>query len=129
MMDTGNIKININVFGVVSLEGLVIRHLAPLSTDAILNKLPIITRGRFSFGGKKYWTLPEIGIRKGLNSKTAREDVKAGEMVYSPKADEFIICLEDQEMPNKVNIVGKIISSNLNDLLKARNGLNTKISR
>ena len=58
MTDQGQISIKIELFGIGALEGHFIRHIAPFSADAIINKLPIILRGRFSFGSKKYWTLP-----------------------------------------------------------------------
>ncbi|MHA1688174.1 MAG: cyclophilin-like fold protein [Promethearchaeota archaeon] len=128
MEDKGKILILITLFGIGTLKGYVIRHLAPLSADALLNHLPLVLRGRFSFGSKKYWSLPGIGIRKGLNSKTARTEVEAGEIVYYPKSDELIFCIETLEMPDKVNIIGKI-QDDLSLLLKAKNGLNTKISR
>ncbi len=127
MTDQGQIPIKIELFGIGALEGHLIRHIAPFSADAIINKLPIILRGRFSFGSKKYWTLPGIEIYKGLNPKSVSE-VKEGDIVYNPKNDELIIINEALEMSNKVNIVGKVMS-NLELLLKARNGLNTKILR
>ncbi|MCK4686910.1 MAG: hypothetical protein KAT66_02175 [Candidatus Lokiarchaeota archaeon] len=127
MTDQGQISIKIELFGIGALEGHLIRHIAPFSADAIINKLPIILRGRFSFGSKKYWTLPGIEIYKGLNRKSVSE-VKEGDIVYNPKNDELIITIEALEMSNKVNIVGKVMS-NLELLLKARNGLNTKILR
>lgn len=127
MTDQGQIPIKIELFGIGALEGHLIRHIAPFSADAIINKLPIILRGRFSFGSKKYWTLPGIEIYKGLNPKSVSE-VKEGDIVYNPKNDELIIINEALEMANKVNIVGKVMS-NLELLLKARNGLNTKILR
>lgn len=127
MTDQGQIPIKIELFGIGTLEGHLIRHIAPFSADAIINKLPIILRGRFSFGSKKYWTLPGIEIYKGLNPKSVSE-VKEGDIVYNPKNDELIITIEALEMSNKVNIVGKVMS-NLELLLKARNGLNTKILR
>ncbi|MFX0041445.1 MAG: hypothetical protein ACFE8L_00910 [Candidatus Hodarchaeota archaeon] len=127
MSDQGQIPIKIELFGIGSLEGHIIRHIAPLSADVILNKMPIILRGRFSFGSKKYWTLPGIEIYKGLNPKSVSE-VKEGDIVYNPKSDELIIIIEALEMSNKVNIVGKVVR-NLKLLLKARNGLTTKILR
>lgn len=127
MKDQGQIPIKIELFGIGNLEGIIIRYIAPLSADAIINKMPIILRGRFSFGSKKYWTLPGIEIYKGLNPKSVSE-VKEGDIVYNPKTDELIIIIETLEMLNKVNIVGKVIS-NLELLLKARNGLRTKILR
>jgi hypothetical protein len=120
-----SIQIKIELFGIGTLEGSIIRHIAPLTADAIISKLPLILRGRFSFGSKNYWTLPGVEIYKGPNSKSTNI-VKKGEIFYNPKTDELLIVLEDIEMPNKVNKIGKV-DSNLEMLLEARNGLNTKI--
>ncbi|MFW9896251.1 MAG: hypothetical protein ACFFD7_10645 [Candidatus Thorarchaeota archaeon] len=125
--DTGLLPIKIELFGIGTLEGHIIRHIAPISADAIINKLPIVLRGRFSFGSKKYWTLPGLGIYKGTNSKSSSE-VEGGDIIYNPKTDEIIFVIEPHQMPNRVNKVGKI-NTNLVLLLNARNGLNTKISR
>ncbi|MFX1523748.1 MAG: hypothetical protein ACFFCC_09610 [Promethearchaeota archaeon] len=125
--DTGLLPIKIELFGIGTLEGHIIRHIAPLSADAIINKLPIVLKGRFSFGSKKYWTLPGLGIYKGTNSKSSNE-VEGGDIIYNPKTDEIIFVIEPHQMPNRVNKVGKI-NTNLDLLLNARNGLNTKISR
>jgi uncharacterized protein YjiK len=89
--------------------------------------LPLILRGRFNFGGKEYWTLPGVKIFKGTNPKSIKS-VKKGDIIYNPKSDELIIMIEDYEMLNKVNKLGEV-SSNLQILLKANNGLNTKILR
>ncbi|MFX1408965.1 MAG: hypothetical protein ACFFA6_01325 [Promethearchaeota archaeon] len=125
MSDQGQIPIKIELFGIGILEGHIIRHINPLSADAIINKMPIILRGRFSFGSKKYWTLPGLEIFKGPNPKSSL-DAKEGDIIYNPKTDELIIIIESLEMPNKVNKVGKV-TNNLGLLLKARNGLTTKI--
>jgi len=127
MSDTGLVPIKIELFGIGILEGNIIRHIAPLSADAIIDKLPFVLRGRFSFGTKHYWTLPGLEIYKGTNPKSTNI-VEKGDIVYNPKTDEFIIILENFQMPNKVNKIGKV-SSNLELLLKARNGLNTKITK
>jgi hypothetical protein len=122
-----SIKIKIDLFGIGAINGDLLRYYAPLSTDAIINKLPIILRGRFSFGSKTYWTLPGVGVHKGHNPKSIKI-VEKGDIIYNPKTDELIILLENTEMPNKVNKIGKV-SDNLEILLKAKNGLNTKISK
>ena len=124
-MSEGDISIRIEIFGVGNVEGLIIRHLGPISADIILSKMPFVLRGRFSFGSKNYWTLP-IGIRKGPDSK-ATKNIEKGDIVYSPKTDEMIIMLETTEMPNKVNKIGKI-TANIELFQKATNGMNTKIS-
>lgn len=126
-MSQADIPISIQLFGIGKLKGKIIRHLSPLSSDAILDKLPLVLRGRFSFGSKKYWTLPGIEIYKGLNARADNEREK-GDIVYNPKTDELMFLLEDQTLPNKVNKIGEI-ENNLGLILKARNGLNTKIKR
>ncbi len=121
-----DIPIKIEIFGITILNGFIDRIYAPLSADAILEKMPFVMRGRFSFGSKKYWTLPGVGLREGTNPKSVK-DVEKGELVYNPKTDELIIIIENLEMPNKVNKVGKIEIND--DILNARNGLTTKISK
>ena len=125
--DSGIVAIEIELFGIGILEGEIIRHITPLSADAIIDKLPLNRRGRFSFGSKNYWTLPDLGIFKGPNPKSLKE-VEKGDIIYNPKTDELIILLEKMMMPNKVNKVGKV-NSNLELLLKARNGLNMAIKK
>ncbi len=68
-----------------------------------------------------------MGIHKGSNSKSIKE-VQKGDIIYNPKTDEIIIVIENLQMPNNVNKVGEV-NSNLELLLNARNGLNTKISK
>jgi len=122
-----SVPIKIDLFGIGTIEGNIIRHIAPLTADAIINKLPIVLRGRFSFGSKRYWTLPGVEIFKGTNPKSII-NVDKGDILYNPKTDELIIALEDIEMSNKVNKIGKV-DANLEILGQARNGLNTKISK
>ena len=125
-MSGGDIPIKIEIFGVANLEGYIDRIFAPLSADAILEKMPFALRGRFSFGSKKYWTLLGLGLREGTNPKSI-DIVEKGDLVYNPKTDEFIIVIESNvELSNRVNKVGKI-TSNLDSVSNARNGLNTKI--
>lgn len=125
-MSGGDIPIKIEIFGVTNLEGYIDRIFAPLSADSVLEKMPFALRGRFSFGSKKYWTLLGLGLREGTNPKSISIGEK-GDIVYNPKTDELIFVLENNiELPNKVNKVGKI-TSNLDSVSNARNGLNTKI--
>jgi hypothetical protein len=126
MSDSGDIAIKIELYGIGIIKAIFIRHLSPLSTDAILDKMPFNMRGRFNFGSKDYWSFPGIEIFKGLNPKSVKI-AKKGDIVYNPKSDELMILLVDREMSFKVNIIGKVIE-NIDLFLKARNGLNTKFS-
>ncbi|KKK43473.1 hypothetical protein LCGC14_0404910 [marine sediment metagenome] len=125
--DVGLIPITIELFSIGQIDGHIIRYIAPHSADAIIDKMPFVLRGRFNFGPKKYWTLLGLDIHKGPNQKSSR-DVERGDIVYNPKTDELIIIIENIEMPNKVNLIGKV-SSNLELLLDAKNGLKTKIHK
>ncbi len=120
-------KIKIDLFGIGTITGEMIRFSAPLSADAIINKLPIVLRGRFSFGSKLYWTLPGVEIYKGPNPKS-KKNVEKGDIIYDPKSDEIIFILENTELQSKVNKIGKV-TENLEFFLQANNGLNTKISK
>ena len=122
-----SVPINIEVYGIGTLSGVIMRYICPISADAIHDKIPFTMRGRFNFGAKKYWMLPNIGIKKGPNLTKSTPDVKKGDIIYNPKTDELIFVLEKLTMPNKVNKIGEI-KSNLEIILQARNGLNTKIS-
>ena len=125
MSGLGDIPIKIEIQGIGIIDGVIIRFLGPISADAILEKMPLILRGRFGFSSKNKWTLSGVGIRKGPDSK-ARKDVEKGDIVYNPKADEIVIIIESHEMPNKINRIGKI-TENLDLLNSARNGLNCRI--
>ena len=127
MSDSGIIPIKIDLFGIGSVFANIIRHHAPFSADAVLNKMPFVLKGRFSFGAKTYWTLPGLELYKGHNPKSIKI-VEKGDIIYNPKTDELIILIESTEMPNKVNKVGKV-TENIEFFLQARNGLGTKLSR
>lgn len=127
MSEAAEVPIIIEILGLGKIEAVLIRHISPISVDAIDDQIPFVLRGRFGFGGKKYWTLSGAGIRKGTNQK-AKKEVERGDIIYNPKADEVSIIIESHEMQNKVNLIGKV-TSNLELLQQARNGLNNKISR
>jgi hypothetical protein len=122
-----SLKIKIDLFGIGTINGEMIRYYAPLSADAVINKLPLVLRGRFSFGSKVYWTLPGVEIYKGINSKSYKNAEK-GDIVYNPQSDELIFILENTELQTKVNKIGKV-TDKLEFFQQAKNGLNTKISK
>ncbi|TFF92753.1 MAG: hypothetical protein EU543_05125, partial [Promethearchaeota archaeon] len=106
-MSQAEIPIKIVLFGIGMIKGKIIRHISPLSADAIIDKLPLVLRGRFSFGSKKYWTLPGVEIYRGRSERSDKEG-KKGDIMYNPKSDELLFLLEDQTLPNKVNKIGVV---------------------
>ena len=45
-MSDGDIPIKVELFGVASLEGYIIRYIAPLTADPILDKMPFVLPAR-----------------------------------------------------------------------------------
>lgn len=126
-MSEAKIPIQLKLFGVGTLEGVVFRHISPICADALLAKIPFVLRGRFKFGSKDSWILPGVDIRKGTNQK-AQKDAQKRDILYNPKSDELIIILASKMMPNKMNKIGEI-TSNLDVLKEARNGLSMKFTK
>jgi hypothetical protein len=126
-MSEAKIPIQLKLFGVGNLEGVVLRHISPICADAFLRKMPFVLRGRFKFGSKDCWILPGLGIRKGANQK-AKKDANKSEIFYNPKSDELLIIIKEQKLPNKMNKLGEI-TSNLEVLKEARNGLSIKFTK
>lgn len=126
-MSESEIPITMDFLGLGIFKAEIIRYISPISADAILNRIPFVLRGRFNSGSKQYWALLNVGIRKGPNLK-AGKNFERGDIVYNPKSDEMVIILENIEMPNKMNKIGRV-TSNIDIFEKARNGLNCKITK
>ena len=71
-MSEGEISIKMELLGLGSMDGVILRYLSPISADKILEKIPFVLRGRFGFGSKKYWTLMNVGIYKGPDQKATK---------------------------------------------------------
>jgi hypothetical protein len=91
--------------GGVILEGYLNRIHAPLIVEEIKYKLPI--EGRTAL--MKSEMQITLGISKGNAKPTS--DVKVGDIAYMPLGDALCIYLVDQHTYSKVNILGKITSS------------------
>ena len=87
------------------LEGYLNRIHAPLLVEEIKFRLP--------FDGKAALMRSEMQITLGISKGAAKptNDVKKGDISYIPLGDALCIYLEDQHTYSKVNILGKITSS------------------
>lgn len=123
------IPIHLKIFEIGIIKATFYRHLSPFSVEAIMEKTPLIIRGRFNFmGPKTHWMLSQIGITVGPDSK-AQKKVETGDIVYCPQTDSIYIFIDNDELSTKVNKIGKI--NNLDELelfKKAKNGVNTKLN-
>jgi len=122
------IPININIFDCGTIKATFYRHLSPFSVMEIIEKLPLIIRGRFNFIGlKTHWMLSQIGISVGPDSK-ATLTVEKGDIVYCPQTDSVYIFIENDKLQAKMNKMGKINNiEELNLFYKAKNGTNTEL--
>ena len=91
--------------GDITLKGDINRIHAPLIVEEIKFRLPI--EGRTALMRSEMQIT--LGISKG-NAKPTN-DVKKGDISYMPLGDALCIYLEDQHTYSKVNIIGKITSS------------------
>ena len=87
------------------LEGFLNRIHAPLIVEEIKSLLPI--KGRTALMRTEMQIT--LGISKGYAKPT--NDVKKGDISYMPLGDALCIYLEDLRTYSKVNILGKITSS------------------
>ncbi|TFG30210.1 hypothetical protein EU528_08590 [Candidatus Thorarchaeota archaeon] len=91
--------------GNLVLEGYLNRIHAPLIVEEIKFKLPIDSRTALMRSEMQI----TLGISKGNAKPTT--DVKKGDIAYMPLGDALCIYLDDQHTYSKVNILGKITSS------------------
>jgi hypothetical protein len=91
--------------GGLVLEGYLNRIYAPLLVEEIKFKLP--------FEGRTALMRSEMQITLGISKGYAKPttDVKKGDISYMPLGDALCIYLEDQRTYSKVNILGKITST------------------
>jgi len=100
-----DLYLNFEFEGDLVLEGYLNRVHAPLLVEEIKFKLP--------FEGKTALMRSEMQITLGISKGYAKPttDVKKGDISYMPLGDALCIYLEDQRTYSKVNILGKITSS------------------
>ncbi|MHA1135533.1 MAG: cyclophilin-like fold protein [Candidatus Thorarchaeota archaeon] len=100
-----DLYLNFEFEGNLVLEGYLNRVHAPLLVEEIKFKLP--------FEGKTALMRSEMQITLGISKGYAKPttDVKKGDISYMPLGDALCIYLEDQRTYSKVNILGKITSS------------------
>jgi hypothetical protein len=117
MSDT-DLHLEFEFEGDLILEGFLNRIYAPLIVEEIKFKLP--------FEGRAALMRSEMQITLGISKGYAKptNEVKKGDISYMPLGDALCLYLEDQRTYSKVNILGKITSSEeqLELLKKVRRG-------
>ncbi len=106
MSDT-DIVLEFGFEGDLILKGVINRIHAPLIVEEIKSRLPIEGRTAFMRGEM----IITLGISKG-NAKPTKE-VKRADIAYQPLGDSLNIYLHDTKTFTQVNILGRIISDEM----------------
>jgi hypothetical protein len=115
-------QVKIIVEGVGEAKGELVRVLAPLTVGAILDILPLRGRAHVRGGGLSMI----LGIRRG--AEKAVGTVKAGDIVYWPMQDSFIVYFQDSKPYGPVNKLGTI-SENLELFQGLKGGARVRIEK
>ncbi len=100
--ELSRIPIKITVIDKGEATGFLNRLTAPLTTEAIVNKLPINTRTSPAMGHVSIL----VGIQRGVEKPISK--VKAGTIAYWPRSDAITIYTKDTKPYSPVNKIGEI---------------------
>jgi len=118
--DVSRIPIRIMIEGIGEAEGELIRHLAPRTVDAIVNKLPL--EGRAALWKEEVYF--EIPIKMG--EEKAKATVETGTIAYWPMGSALCIFYGSSQPYSPVNIIGKV-TKNLEIFRQIKSGMKIRV--
>ena len=118
--DISRIPIRIMIEGIGEAEGELIRHLAPRTVDAIVNKLPL--EGRAALWKEEVYF--EIPIKMG--EEKAKATVETGTIAYWPMGSAICIFYGSSQPYSPVNIIGKV-TKNLEMFRQVKSGMKIRV--
>ena len=118
--DISRIPIRIMIEGIGEAEGELIRHLAPRTVDAIVNKLPL--EGRAALWKEEVYF--EIPVKMG--EEKAKAAVETGTIAYWPMGSALCIFYGSSQPYSPVNIIGKV-TKNLEVFRQVKSGMKIRV--
>jgi len=118
--DISRIPIRIMIEGIGEAEGELIRHLAPRTVDAIVNKLPL--EGRAALWKEEVYF--EIPVKMG--EEKAKASVETGTIAYWPMGSAICIFYGSSQPYSPVNIIGKV-TKNLEMFRQVKSGMKIRV--
>ena len=118
--DISRIPIKIMIEGIGEAEGELIRHLAPRTVDAIINKLPL--EGRVALWKEEVYF--EIPVKMG--EEKAKATVETGTIAYWPMGSAICIFYGSSQPYSPVNIIGKV-TKNLEMFRQVKSGMKIRV--
>ena len=118
--DISRIPIRIMIEGIGEAEGELIRHLAPRTVDAIVNKLPL--EGRAALWKEEVYF--EIPVKMG--EEKAKATVETGTIAYWPMGSAICIFYGSSQPYSPVNVIGKV-TKNLEMFRQVKSGMKIRV--
>ena len=118
--DISRIPIRIMIEGIGEAEGELIRHLAPRTVDAIVNKLPL--EGRAALWKEEVYF--EIPVKMG--EEKAKATVETGTIAYWPMGSALCIFYGSSQPYSPVNVIGKV-TKNLEMFRQVKSGMKIRV--
>jgi len=118
--DISRIPIRIMIEGIGEAEGELIRHLAPRTVDAIVNKLPL--EGRAALWKEEVYF--EIPVKMG--EEKAKATVETGTIAYWPMGSALCIFYGSSQPYSPVNVIGKV-TKNLEIFRQVKSGMKIRV--
>jgi hypothetical protein len=121
-MSVSRVPIKFVIEGIGEAEGELVRHLAPRTVEAIMNKLPL--EGRAALWKEEVYF--EIPVKMG--KEKAKPNVEKGTIAFWPMGNALCIFYGESQPYSPVNILGRV-TRNVEMFSRVKSGVKIKIDK
>jgi len=121
-MSVSRVPIKFVIEGIGEAEGELVRHLAPRTVEAIMNKLPL--EGRAALWKEEVYF--EIPVKMG--KEKAKPNVEKGTIAFWPMGNALCIFYGESQPYSPVNILGRV-TRNIEMFSRVKSGVKIKIDK
>jgi len=121
-MSVSRVPIKFVIEGIGKAEGELVRHLAPRTVEAIMNKLPL--EGRAALWKEEVYF--EIPVKMG--KEKAKPNVDKGTIAFWPMGNALCIFYGESQPYSPVNIIGRV-TRNVEMFSQVKSGVKIKIDK
>lgn len=121
-MSVSRVPIKFVIEGIGEAEGELVRHLAPRTVEAIMNKLPL--EGRVALWKEEVYF--EIPVKMG--KEKAKPTVDRGAIAFWPMGNALCIFYGESQPYSPVNIIGRV-TRNVEMFGRVKSGVKIKVDK
>ncbi len=121
-MSVSRVPIKFVIEGIGEAEGELVRHLAPRTVEAIMNKLPL--EGRAALWKEEVYF--EIPVKMG--KEKAKPTVDRGAIAFWPMGNALCIFYGESQPYSPVNIIGRV-TRNVEMFGRVKSGVKIKVDK